>query len=114
MPNTRLRNPKTGHGVCPWGPHALSYAAGGGQLETMKWLRDPNTGGGICPWSHEAVRYAARGGHEDVLMYLYEQKAPYPTIYFEPSENCKNFLKHYGPLWAKGEFQVVGGENIKG
>ena len=74
------------HGVIPgleWSrdnnkpiPHnACSYAAEGGQLETLKWLRaqDPP-----CPWDERVCIHAARRGHLELLKWARTQEPPCP------------------------------------
>jgi hypothetical protein len=51
----------------------LAYAAGAGQLETVKWLR------GIgCPWDEDVLQAAVNGGHVDVVEWLELQGCPPP------------------------------------
>jgi hypothetical protein len=41
------------------------YTAGGGHLETLKYLRENN-----CPWDTMACAYAAEGGHLELLEWV--------------------------------------------
>lgn len=51
----------------------LAYAAGEGQLETVKLLRDKG-----CPWDDDVFQAAVNGNHEDVVEWLEDQGCPRP------------------------------------
>ena len=51
----------------------------------------------------------------EMLEYLYEEQVPYYDMTVEEiHDNCREFMKEYGPLWAKGEFVPIYAQNIKG
>ena len=50
----------------------IKSAAGGGNLELVRWLR-----GEGCPWVWETCSYAVENGHVEVLRWLRENGCPW-------------------------------------
>ena len=50
-----------------------AYAAGGGQLECLKWLRANG-----CPWEGRTLTYAEEAGHDHIAEWARANGCPEP------------------------------------
>ena len=57
---------------CPWDASACAAAARGGQLEMLKWLRSE-----CCPWNGRECSGAAQWGHLEILKWLRSKGCPW-------------------------------------
>ena len=73
-------------------PDVMWSAAGGGQLEILKWLRSEG-----CPWDASACAGAAKCGHLEVLKWLRSEGCPWDSsTWFSAAESTREWLKENG------------------
>ena len=67
----------------PWDELTCGHAAGGGNLEALRWARERG-----CRWDERTWSFAASGGHLEVLKWARAHECPWDSVTAEFAAYC--------------------------